>query len=269
MTSDANNPDVYEFILVERRGDVLAITLNRPDRLNAISLKMADEINLALSRLSGARAVLILGTGRAFCTGIDLEERSRSSSNDSGEGTFRRLTLHLNPLISRIAELSVPVVSAVNGPAAGFGCAIALASDFVLAGRSAYFLQAFANIGLISDGGTSWILPRLIGKTRAIEMMMLGEKISADKAADWGLIYRAVDDDVLAGDAFALAERLSRGPTVAFGLIRHIVAASADGSLGDALHREAMSQKAARITEDAREGERAFLEKRKPAFKGA
>ena len=258
----------YESIRVERRKNALVITLDRPDRLNAVSLDMADEISLALSRLSGARAVLITGTGRAFCAGIDLAKRSRNADNDGGEGTFRALTLHLNPLIARMAELPVPIISAVNGPAAGFGCAIALASDFVLAGRSAYFLQAFANIGLIPDGGTSWALPRLIGKARATEMMMLGERMPAEKAEEWGMIYRAVDDAALLDEAFAFVDRLSNGPTVAFGLIKRTIAAAADSSLTDALHSEALGQKAARVTEDAVEGERAFLEKRKPAFKG-
>ena len=258
----------YATILAERRGDMLQLTLNRPDRLNAASLEMADELNAALDQLDGARAVLITGAGRAFCSGADLQGRSERAGS-VGQGSHAALTRHYNPLMMKLAELDVPTVAAVNGPAAGIGCSIALACDFVLAGSSAYFLQAFVNIGLVPDGGASWMLTRLIGKARATEMMMLGEKIGAAKAADWGLIHKAVADEQLMADATALAERLAAGPTVALGVMRRNIADAMDGTYAHALAREAAGQRTAGNSADAIEGATAFLQKRKAAFRGA
>ncbi|HEX8388194.1 MAG TPA: enoyl-CoA hydratase-related protein [Sphingomonas sp.] len=257
----------YKTILAERRGDVLVLTLNRPDRLNALSLESADEMSTALAQLDGARCVLITGAGRAFCSGADLQSRGERSVL-GGEASYDALTRWYNPLMQRLAELPVPVVAAVNGPAAGIGCSLALAADFTVAGRSAYFLQAFVNIGLVPDGGASWMLPRLVGKARATEMMMLGEKIGAEKAEAWGLIHRCVDDAALMDEASALAERLSRGPTVALGVMRRNVARAMDGTYGDALQREAAGQRLAAGSDDAKEGALSFLQKRKPEFKG-
>ncbi|WP_425230749.1 enoyl-CoA hydratase-related protein [Sphingomonas sp.] len=259
-------PD-YQTILAERRDDVLLLTLNRPDRLNAASLDMADELSAALDRIDGARAVLITGTGRAFCSGADLQARGNGSAR-GGQASHQALTRHYNPLMMKLAELDVPTVSAVNGPAAGVGCSIALAADFVIAGASGYFLQAFVNIGLVPDGGASWMLPRLVGKARATEMMMLGEKIGADKAAEWGLIHKAVPDDQLMPEALALATRLAAGPTLALGLMRRNIILGMDG-YADALNREAVAQRIAGGSGDAMEGGTAFLQKRKPAFRGA
>lgn len=257
----------YRTILAEKRGDLLVLTLNRPERLNAASLEMADELSLALTQLDGARAVLITGAGRAFCSGADLQARGERSVS-GGEASYMALTQHYNPLMQRLAELAVPVVSAVNGPAAGIGCSLALAADFAVAGRSAYFLQAFVNIGLVPDGGASWMLPRLVGRARATEMMLLGEKIGAEKAEAWGLIHACVDDDALMPHATALAERLARGPTVALGVMRRNIAQAMDGTYADALQREAAGQRLAAASDDAAEGARAFLEKRKPEFRG-
>ena len=258
----------YETILTERRGDVLVITLNRPERLNACPPQMADEIGAALYDLGDARAVLITGAGRAFCSGADLQARG-SRSIGRGAGSHQALTRHYNPTMMRLAELPVPVVSAVNGPAAGIGCSIALAADFTIAGESAYFLQAFVNIGLVPDGGASWMLARLVGKARATEMMLLGEKIPAAKAEQWGLIYKAVADGALMDEAMALATRLAAGPTVALGVMRRNLAAALDGTYAEALGREATGQMHAGDSDDAMEGGLAFLQKRKPAFKGA
>ena len=260
-------PD-YQTILAERRGDVLVLTLNRPDRLNAASLDMADELYAALDRLDGARAVLLTGAGRAFCSGADLQAGGRSSGVGTGQASHAALTRHYNPLMVKLAELEVPTVSAVNGPAAGIGCSIALAADFVVAGASAYFLQAFVNIGLVPDGGASWMLPRLIGRARATEMMLLGEKIGAAQAFDWGMVHKAVADEALMGEATALAERLAAGPTVALGLMRRNIMLALNGYC-DALNREAVAQRAAAGTGDAMEGAAAFLQKRKPEFRGA
>ena len=260
-------PD-YQTILAERHGDVLQLTLNRPDRLNAASLDMADELSEALDRIDGARAVLLTGAGRAFCSGADLAARGDRSVG-GGQGSHRALTRHYNPLMLKLAELDVPTIAAVNGPAAGVGCSIALAADFVVAGASAYFLQAFVNIGLVPDGGASWMLTRLVGKARATEMMMLGEKIGATQAADWGLIHKAVPDDALMTEAMALAERLAAGPTVALGVMRRNIQLAMDGTYADALGREAAGQRIAGGTGDAMEGGMAFLQKRRAAFRGA
>ena len=254
-------------LLIERRGDVLVLTLDRPERLNAASLGLADELSTALDRLEGARAVLLTGSGRAFCAGADLAAPGRASGG-RGAAAEASLREHYNPLIVRLMALDVPVVAAVNGAAAGIGCSLALAADLVLAGESAYFLQAFVNIGLVPDGGSSWMLPRLVGTQRAKAMMMLGERISAAQAQDWGLIHRAVADDALMDEAFALAERLASGPTLALGLIRRLANRAGDTSLTEALAAEAAAQRLAGDSADAMEGGAAFLQKRRPSFTG-
>ncbi|NIJ18805.1 2-(1,2-epoxy-1,2-dihydrophenyl)acetyl-CoA isomerase [Sphingomonas naasensis] len=257
----------FEHILTERRGDVLAITLNRPERLNAAPPAMFDEIGAAVGALDGARAVLLLGAGRAFCSGADVGSGALSAG-DPGAATHAALTEHYNPALLAIAGLSVPVISGVRGPAAGIGCSLALAADFCIAASNAYFLQAFVNIGLVPDGGASWMLPRIVGRARALEMMMLGEKIHADKARDWGMVYEVVHEDVVDSEAWRLAERLASGPTVALGMIRRQLHAALDGGYADAMAREADNQRAARGTADSMEGGMAFLSKRKPEFKG-
>lgn len=259
----------YETILTERVGGVLKITLNRPERLNAASLDMADELGAAFYDLGDARAVLITGAGKGFCSGADLAARGDRSPLQNKGGSHLALQNHYNPLLSQILRAPVPVVCAVNGAAAGVGCSIALAGDFVLAGRSAYFLQAFVNIGLVPDGGSTWLLARAIGRARATRMMMLGEKISADQAEDWGLIYKAVDDVALMNEAMALATRLSEGPTIAYRTMKANIATALDGTLPQVLLAEAEGQRTAGASADAMEGGMAFLQKRKPAFKGA
>lgn len=259
----------YETIRLEIAENIATITLNRPERLNAMPPQMADEIGDALDRLDGARVVLITGEGRAFCSGADLAARGEGASVSGGQGAYAALTKSYNPLMLKLAKSPVPVITAVNGPAAGVGCSLALASDFAIASRSAYFLQAFVNIGLVPDGGASWVLPRLIGKARATEMMMLGEKISGEKAAEWGLIYKCVDDAELLTEAKALAARLANGPTVALGIMRQNLAVALNVDYATALVREAEGQRVAGDTQDAREGAIAFLQKRKAEFKGA
>jgi 2-(1,2-epoxy-1,2-dihydrophenyl)acetyl-CoA isomerase len=257
----------YETILTERRGAVLAITLNRPDRLNAAPPAMFDEIGAVLSNLDGARTVLLTGAGRAFCSGADIAGGALDAA-DPGEAVFRALNEHYNPLMETLAGLAVPVVSAVRGAAAGIGCSLALAADFCVASDTAYFLQAFVTIGLVPDGGASWMLPRLIGRARAAEMTMLGERVPAAKALDWGMIYKQVADDALDAEAFALAERLAAGPTVALGLIRQGLHTGFSCDYSAAMEREAEHQRRARATKDSMEGGMAFLQKRKPVFRG-
>ena len=258
----------YETILTEKKGDVLVVTLNRPERLNAASIQLADDLTVALYNLDGARCVLLTGAGRAFCSGADLQARGGASAVSGGDASHRALMNHYNPLMSQILRLPVPVVTAVNGPAAGVGCSMGLSGDFVLAGKSAYFLQAFVNIGLVPDGGSTWLLARAIGKARATQMMMLGERISAEQAESWGLIYRAVDDAALMDEALALATRLAAGPTVSLATMRRNIMTALDGTFDETLRAEAEGQRIAGGSQDAREGGLSFLEKRKPVFRG-
>jgi len=257
----------YDHILTERRGDVLVLTLNRPDRLNAAPPGLFVELRDAIGDLGGARAVLVTGAGRAFCSGADVGGGALGS-DDPGNTTYRALTESYNPTMAAFADLAVPVVSAVRGPAAGIGCSLALAADFCVASETAYFLQAFVNIGLVPDGGASWMLPRLIGKARATEMMMLGERVPAAKALEWGMIHKVVADDALDAEAFALAGRLAAGPTVALGLMKRGLNHAFENGYEAAMLREAEHQRAARGTADSMEGGMAFLQKRKAEFRG-
>ncbi len=257
----------YETIRTARDGDVLIITLNRPERLNAAPPQMFEEIGAALDDLGGARAVLFHGEGRAFCSGADLAG-GRDRSQPGGEGAYVALTTRYNPTMLKLSRLTVPIVSAVGGPAAGIGCSLALAADFCVAGEGGYFLQAFVNIGLVPDGGASWMLARLIGKARATEMMLLGERVYGPKAADWGLIHKCVPDAELMTEALALAQRLAAGPTLALGLMRQGLAEALDGDYAAALQREAENQRKAGGSADAVEGAMSFLAKRKPVFAG-
>ena len=258
----------YETIRLDIADNIATITLNRPERLNAMAPQMADEVSEALDSLDGARVVLITGEGRAFCSGADLSARGSEAAASTGQGAYAALTKSYNPLMMKLAKLNVPLITAVNGPAAGIGCSMALASDFAIAGKSAYFLQAFVNIGLVPDGGASWMLTRLVGKARATEMMLLGEKIPAEKAAEWGLIYKYVEDADLMAEAKALAARLAAGPTKALGIMRQNIASALDADYATALLREAEGQRIAGDSKDAREGALSFLQKRKAEFKG-
>ncbi|MEM6586690.1 MAG: enoyl-CoA hydratase-related protein [Pseudomonadota bacterium] len=255
----------YETIRVDRDGPLLTITLNRPERLNAMPPQMANEIGQVFYDLGDARAVLITGEGKGFCSGADLSARS----SDSKGGSHEALSNHYNPAISQILRASVPVICAVNGPAAGVGCSLALAADFTIAARKAYFLQAFVNIGLVPDGGSTWMLARAIGRARATRMMMLGEKISAEQAEEWGLIYKCVDDELLMDEARALAAKLANGPTLAYAGIKRNISAALDGSVQQVMMAEAEEQALAGASADAKEGGQAFLEKRKAEFRGA
>ncbi len=258
----------YETIRVERDGPLLTITLNRPERLNAMPPQMADELGQAFYDLGDARAVLITGEGKGFCSGADLAARGSGSALGGKGGSHEALINHYNPAISQIIRANVPVICAVNGPAAGVGCSLALAADFTIAAKSAYFLQAFVNIGLVPDGGSTWLLTRAIGRARATRMMMLGEKISGEQAEEWGLVYKCVEDADLMTEARALAEKLANGPTVAYATMKRNIATALDQNLQMVLLAEAEGQRIAGATKDAMEGGMAFLQKRKAEFKG-
>ncbi len=257
----------YETITFAIADNIATITLNRPERLNAMPPQMADEIADALDNLGGARALLITGEGRAFCSGADLQARGGAAAIGAS-GPYGALTRSYNPTMVKLSKLNVPIITAVNGPAAGIGCSLALCSDFAIAAKSACFLQAFVNIGLVPDGGASWMLPRLIGKARATQMMLLGEKISGDQAADWGLIYKCVEDVNLITEARALATKLAGGPTLALGIMRQNIATALEIDYASALLREAEGQRIAGASADAIEGGLSFLQKRKPVFTG-
>ena len=256
-------------VLLDRlEGGVLTLTLNRPERLNAFNAALIEGLSSALKRAAEdkeCRAVLITGAGRGFCAGADLANRAFAPGEtrpDLGEA----LEKGLNPIIRGIRNLPKPVVCAVNGPAAGAGANIALACDIVLAAKSAQFLQAFARIGLIPDAGGTFVLPRLIGDARARALMMLAEPIAAERAEAIGMIYRAVDDSDLMGEAHTIAERLAAGSTHALGLMKRALAASPTNTLDAQLDLERDLQREAGRSDDYLEGVRAFLDKRPVNF---
>ncbi|MGH8737270.1 MAG: 2-(1,2-epoxy-1,2-dihydrophenyl)acetyl-CoA isomerase PaaG [Burkholderiales bacterium] len=256
-------------IIVSVEAGVQTITLNRPERLNAFNPEMHRLLRAALAQAGdddAVRAVLLTGAGRGFCAGQDLSER------DVGADAAIDLSLTIeslyNPLVRRMRALPKPIVCAVNGVAAGAGANVALACDLVLAARSASFIQAFAKIGLVPDSGGSWLLPRLAGRARAMGLALLGDKLGAEDAASWGLIWKAVDDDKLMTEAGTLARSLAAGPTGAYGLIKRALDASATNTLDVQLDLERDLQREAGLSGDYREGVAAFLAKRKPQFRG-
>ncbi len=251
-------------ILVETCPGYRLITLNRPERLNALTVEMAEALIAALDAAqadSDCRAILLTGAGRAFCAGQDL-----AAIVGAGWAEIGRLLDRYNPLIRKLRELPIPVVCAVNGVAAGAGANLALACDIVLAARGATFVQAFARIGLIPDCGGTWFLPRLVGMARARALAMLAEPLPAETAAEWGMIWQAVDDDRLMDEAHALAARLAAGPGGALGLIKQALDAAETNDLKRQLKLERNLQAEAAANPDHAEGVAAFLAKRPPSF---
>jgi 2-(1,2-epoxy-1,2-dihydrophenyl)acetyl-CoA isomerase len=254
----------FERVYLTAHGPVGVLTLNRPRTLNAISIAMAQDLNRALDHAEqgGAfRALVLTGEGRGFCSGADLAETDRGA--DAGAA----LESVYHPLLRRLRDCPLPLVMAVNGPAAGIGMSLALTGDLVLAGRSAYFLQAFNALGLVPDGGSTWLLPRLIGLARARELSLLGDRLPAEKAHAWGLINRVTDDTALMHDAVALAMRLADGPA-AQALTRQLLRESPHHTYAQQLDLERQAQARAGRTEDFIEGMQAFAQKRLPHFKG-
>lgn len=265
-----NSMTRHENIKVDVDAGVATITLSRPARLNALVPEMMEELNDILDHLEMARCIVLTGEGRAFCSGADLAVRAASAGPgmSAGDACYQRLTSIYNPMFQRLSRLPIPIVVAVNGAAVGIGCSLALIGDFVIMGESAFLLEAFVNVGLAADGGASWMLPRLVGKARATEMLLLGERIGPQKAVDWGLIYKHVSDDALMAEAKALATRLASGPSYAIGLIRQGIAAALESDFADALAIEADYQRRATDSIDAKEATEAFLGKRTPVFVG-
>jgi 2-(1,2-epoxy-1,2-dihydrophenyl)acetyl-CoA isomerase len=257
-------------ILVSLDGGVLTVTLNRPDKLNAFNPEMHQRLKAALERARdepAVRSVLLTGAGRGFCAGQDLAERNVAAGAAPIDLSVT-IGSYYNPLVRRMRELPKPIVCAVNGVAAGAGANIALACDLVLAARSSSFVQAFSRIGLLPDSGGTFFLPRLAGTARAMGLALLAEKLSAEDAERWGLIWKALDDAQLMQEASSIARALAEGPTKAYGLIKKAMYASASNTLDAQLDLERDLQREAGSSEDYREGVSAFMQKRKPVFKG-
>lgn len=259
----------FETIMFGIENNVAKLTLNRPDRLNSFTVQMHGEVAdaIAIAESEGARCLLITGAGRGFCAGQDLSDRAVAPGGGAID-LGHSVESYYNPLIRKIATLTIPVIAAVNGVAAGAGANIALACDLVFAARSAKFIQSFAAIGLIPDSGGTWILPRLIGMQRAMGLALTGEPVLAERAEQWGMIWKCVDDEMLADDAFSLASKLANGPTRGLAETKKRIRAATLNSLDAELDAERDAMSMLGKTTDYAEGVAAFTEKRRPVFTG-
>jgi 2-(1,2-epoxy-1,2-dihydrophenyl)acetyl-CoA isomerase len=264
-------------VLLDVQNGIATMTLNHPEALNAFGYKLKQDMSVALDQLDAAiadrsaRCLVITGAGRGFSSGANLNDPDKPPRDREAEARGEaqtELESWYNPTLIRLRELSIPTVAAINGVAAGVGMSLALSCDFKVMAKSGFFLQAFARIGLVPDGGSSWILPRLIGMSRAMELSMLAERLPAEKAADWGMINKAVEDNAVMDEALAFARRLADGP-MALGLIRQMYWASLENNYADQMQLESDLQKKAGLSKDNEEGVAAFREKRDAKFIGA
>ena len=248
---------------------VAVVVLNRSERMNSFNTEMHSELRQALDQVSSnsaIRCLLLTANGKGFCAGQDLNDRKFDP--DASPDLGLSLIENYNPLIRTITNLQIPVICAMNGVAAGAGVGISLACDIVIAARSASFVLSFCKVGLGMDSASSWSLPRLIGLPRAKGLALLGEKLAAEKAEQWGLIWKCVDDDQLIHEAMEMAQHFATQPTMGLGIIKQELLESTAHSFEQQLDMEAELQAIAGRTEDYREGVLSFLEKRKPVFKG-
>ncbi|WP_293268727.1 2-(1,2-epoxy-1,2-dihydrophenyl)acetyl-CoA isomerase PaaG [Neptunomonas sp.] len=260
----------YETIEFAISEGIAVLTLNRPDSLNSFNAQMHSEVRSALKdvkRDKSVRCLLLTGNGRGFCAGQDLGDRNVAPGSEA-PNLGESIEKNYSPMLRTIRSLEMPVICAVNGVAAGAGANIAFACDIVLAAKSASFIQAFCKIGLIPDCGGTWTLPRLVGPARAMALSLLGDKISAEQAEQWGMIWKSVENESLKDEAMAMAQHFASQPTKGLALIKRAIQASATNTFDEQLDLERDLQTLAGRTEDYREGVSAFIAKRKPAFKG-
>lgn len=257
----------YETIDFKADGPVARITLNRPDRLNSFTAAMHAELRDALVNLGEARVVVLTGAGRGFCAGQDLNERAISSGEHPVD-IGMTVETYWNPLVRTLTSLPQPIIARVNGVAAGAGANIALACDIVIAAKSAKFIQSFSAIGVIPDSGGTWVLPRLVGQARALGLALTGEALPADKAAEWGMIWKSVEDEALDTEVDAIATKLASLPPLGLAEIKKMIRGSWAHTLDQELNHQRDAMRYLGFTEDYREGVAAFLEKREPKFTG-
>jgi len=248
--------------------DIATIAFDDPKTMNAAGIDTIEEMLLAIEQAADeARCTIITGNGRGFCSGANLSSSSGGSAPKGKPDAGKALDSHYNPFIKAMRTHPHPIITAVNGAAAGVGCSIALMGDFIISAESGYFLQAFRRIGLVPDGGSTFLLPRMAGRAKAMEMALFGDKVFAAQALEWGLINRVVADDQLMSEAQSYAKRLADGPTQALALIRDLVWQAEDNDFDSQLQAERFAQRTAGRQPDFKEGVKAFLEKRPANFR--
>lgn len=260
----------YKHVTLSVDGLVAVLKLDDAAVMNALSPEMMDDLFAALDAVAErnveVRCLVITGAGRAFCTGVNLQTQRGDVTSEADPSTL--LTTVYHPFLRRLRDLHCPIVTSVNGPAAGAGVSLAMVGDMIVCARSAYFLQAFRHVGVVPDCGSTWLMPRLVGKARSMELSLLGDKLPAEKALEWGLVNRVFDDDVLSDETMKLARKLASGPTVALSFMRKLHWSSSENSFDEQLDLERQSQGFVVSTHDFKEGVAAFIEKRRANFEG-